>query len=342
MLILKAAGEVLLAACCFQHRGRRMGLLFGILVLLVLGGCASTPQSDQVLACGATADRPLPTRMLLDDVPFYPQEALQCGPASLAMGLSHLPGPAVNPEDILSEVYTPGRKGSLQTDLISAARRHGALAYVIRPDLRVLLREVAAGHPVIILQNLAFNWYPKWHYAVVIGFDLDRGDLILHSGREQRQTMPMRVFERTWARGGRWGLLVLKPGELPANPDEPAYLNAALGLEKAGQWQAAAQAYGAALLRWPASVGAALGLGNSRYAAGDLPGAAAAFEAGLAQHPDSAVLHNNLAQTLLDQGRSREALQHAQKAVALQPDTAAFQDTLAQARKAASRRAGNS
>jgi hypothetical protein len=35
------------------------------------------------------------------------------------------------------------------------------------------LREVAAGNPVLVLQNLSFAWAPVWHYAVVMGYDAD-------------------------------------------------------------------------------------------------------------------------------------------------------------------------
>jgi hypothetical protein len=54
--------------------------------------------------------------------------------------------------------------------MIGAARRHGRLAYLITgPDS--MFEEVAAGHPVIVLQNLGLSWYPVWHYAVVVGYD---------------------------------------------------------------------------------------------------------------------------------------------------------------------------
>ena len=50
------------------------------------------------------------------------------------------------------------------------------------PRLADLLQEVAAGHPVIVLQNLGLEWIPVWHYSVVIGYDLSRGQLVLRSG----------------------------------------------------------------------------------------------------------------------------------------------------------------
>lgn len=113
-------------------------------------------------------------------VPFFPQEAYQCGPAALAMALSSS-GLPVKPEDLVDEVYTPSRKGSLQMAMIGTSRRHGRLAYEIAA-LDAIFAEIAAGHPVIILQNLGLSWYPVWHYAVVIGYDAVEGTFILRSG----------------------------------------------------------------------------------------------------------------------------------------------------------------
>lgn len=297
-----------------------------VAALLLLAACASTPQSDRLLQ-GAAARHGLPPRVELSRVPYFPQDALQCGPATLAMVMDYLPAKRLTPEDLYREVFTPGRKGSLQMDMIGATRRHGLLAYVIRPEMADLFAEVNAGHPVIILQNLSFNWYPVWHYAVVVGYDLGRGDVILRSGPDKRQILSMRLFERTWARGGRWGLLVLPPGQLPARADPRSYLSAVLGLEQARRWDAAARAYRAALARWPDSEGASLGLGNSEYAQGRLAAAAAAFRDGVARHPDSAALNNNLAQTLLDLHQPAAARPYARRAIALDGKNPSYRDT---------------
>ncbi len=125
----------------------------------------------------------LPDRVEIAEVPFYPQAAYQCGPAAMAMVLGWS-GLALKPEDLVSEVYIPSRQGSLQTRLIGAARRHDRLAYELQ-GVDALLGEVAAGHPVIVLQNLGTGWYPVWHYAVVMGFDRTADAIILHTGIDQ-------------------------------------------------------------------------------------------------------------------------------------------------------------
>ena len=153
----------------------------------------------------------LPSRVELETFPFYPQDAYQCGPATLAMALTWS-GQTVSPAELKEQVYSPSRKGSLQLSMLTATRRRGRIAYEIS-DSENLYSEIAAGHPVIILQNLGLSWLPVWHYAVVIGYDVDEQDIILRSGTTRRKVMPYYVFERTWLRSNYWGLLVLKPGQ---------------------------------------------------------------------------------------------------------------------------------
>jgi tetratricopeptide (TPR) repeat protein len=257
----------------------------------------------------------LPIRHELDTVPFYPQEAYQCGPASLAMTLTWS-GIQVDPEAITPEVFTPSLKGSLQSAMISTARRRGRVAYPIS-GAEEMLEEVAAGHPVIILQNLGLSWYPVWHYAVVVGYDLEIGIVLLHSGVTSQKRLSLRVFNNTWARGDYWGLLVLPPSRLPATATEHNYVSAVLGLEKAQQWQAAIEGYNTALARWPDSLSARMGLGNSYYALGDLVSAEAAFREATIRFPTSGMAYNNLAQVLWERDNRKEALEAARKAVGL-------------------------
>ena len=129
--------------------------------------------------------------------------------------------------------------------------------------------------------------------------------------------MSFKTFERTWARSEYWGMIVLKPNQLPAIASAKEYLTAVYGLEKSRQYQAAAEGYETALTQWPQSLIAFMGLGNSLYALGDLPGAEKAFRMAVVNHPQAANAYNNLAQVLFEQGRKREALEAAQKAVAI-------------------------
>lgn len=286
------------------------GLLF--VFALLLGGCAT--QTQELMRQGAATG--LPRRAELADTPFFAQERYQCGPASLAMAL-RASGIAVTPDALVPQVYVPQREGSLQPEMLAAARRNGAVAVTIPRRLDALLAEVAAGHPVVVLQNLSLPVAPLWHYAVVIGYDLDSGDIILRSGTTERQTMPLSTFEHTWGRSDDWGMLALAPGKLPETVDEEGVTSALVAFEKAGNPQQAHKAYEAALQRWPRNISLLLGAGNTLYAAGDRKGAVLAFRRAADLHPDSAPAFNNLASVLAELGRTAEAREAAERAVAL-------------------------
>jgi len=284
------------------------GLLYFALSL-VLSGCGLMSTGPLLQTPGG------PAKAMVANVPFFAQEELQCGPAALAMTLNWS-GIAVQPADLTPEDFTPDLKGSLQSALIGATRRHGRVAYPIAGS-EALLAEVSAGNPVIVLVNLGLSWYPKWHYAVVIGFDQEREEIILHSGLIANEHLIYRVFLNIWQRGEYWGLLVLPPDRLPATADEGLWLEAVAGLERTGQWPGAADGYGAALKRWPKSFVAWMGLGNSRYSLHDLDGSVEAFRRATLLQPENGIPFNNLAQVLNDQGKRQEALAAAQRAVDL-------------------------
>jgi hypothetical protein len=288
----------------------RVWRALALATVIGMAGCA-TPE----VAALRTDDRGLPPRAEVAGVPFYPQEEQYCGPAALAtvLGWSGLPA---SQDALATAVYTPGREGTLGHDLIGAARRHGHLAVPVT-ELPGLLAEVAAGHPVLVLQNLGLDWYPQWHYAVVVGYDLTAGELVLRSGREREHVVSLDTFARTWARAHHWAIVVLPPDTLAASAGEEALVLAAAGLERAGRAGEAALAYEAILDRWSGSLEALVGRGNARYGLGDLAGAEAAYRAALERQPGTAVVWNNLADVLAAQGRRDEALLAAERAVTL-------------------------
>jgi hypothetical protein len=299
--------------------------------LLCLGACATPPQTRMMLGSPPPS---LPRHTELTDVPYFAQDAYQCGPASLAMSLNAV-GYSVTPEALKPELYLPDRHGSLQVEMLAAARRNGAVAYQLAPELNDVLHEIAAGTPVVVLQNLAFSWYPDWHYAVVIGYDINQAQIILHSGPEKRQVLPMRTFEYTWARSGYWAMVALPPGKIPVTAEANAYIAAVSAFERVNGSGQAQKAYVAALNRWPGNLSAQIGAGNAAYQLHDLARAEAAFRQAAHDHPGSVAAFNNLAQTLSDQARYQEALEAAQRAVSLGgPLAETAQQTLADIERA--------
>lgn len=289
---------------------RWRGVLLG-LVLLGLAGCATVRTPDYSLGLPPTRAE----RIELTQVPFHPQEDLQCGPAALATALQSA-GFERTPEQLVEQVYLPQRQGSLQPELLGATRRAGALPYVLRAEPSALLRELATGHPVVVLQDVGWALRPQWHYAVVVGYDLADQTLTLRSGPHQRLVMPIAGFDRTWAKGGRWAFVALAADRLPATAVEADFVKAAADLERVTP-TAAPRAYEAALKAWPHNLFARLALGNAAYRSRDLDAARRHYQRATADHPSSGDAWNNLATVLHEQGRRVEAQEAARRAVAI-------------------------
>ncbi len=286
--------------------------LAGVLVCALLTACA-TPQVTQLRALTGSAQ--VAQQAELKAVPFFAQKEYECGPAALAMVMVAA-GKPVTPDDLVGQVYLPARKGSLQVEMLAATRQQGLLAYPLRPQLQDLLQEVAAGHPVLVFQNVSLPIYPVWHYAVVIAYDLERNTITLHSGETERLEMSLFTFERTWARGNYWAMLALPPGQLPSTADATVFARSAAALE-ASHPEAARTAYATALARWPQQAPLWFGLGNSAYALHDVQAAATAWQQAVAVRADFADAWNNLAQAQLDLGQRAAAREAIARAVAL-------------------------
>jgi tetratricopeptide (TPR) repeat protein len=246
-------------------------------------------------------------------VPFFPQTEYQCGPAALATVLANA-GVKVTPEDLVSQVYIPERKGSLQIEMIAAARRHGMVSYVLMPRFEDMLRELAAGNPVIVLQNIGFG--EGWHYAVAIGYDHEKSQLILRSGTDERKTLYYGVHEFVWMRSGYWAMVAVPPDRIPATAEEERFLSSVAAMERAGNPRVSQAAYATFLKRWPGNSNAAIGLANAHYALKELKEAEAVLRQASQRDPDSVILLNNLAHTIAEQGRPEEALPIIDRAAA--------------------------
>jgi len=268
-------------------------------LFVLLAGCASIPPHVSELEANAES-------LELVDTPFFPQERFQCGPAALATVLSNS-GVAVDLGELVDRVYLPGRQGSLQVEMLAATRTAGRIPYVIDGTLQVLVNELAEGRPVVVLQNLGIAAVPKWHFAVAVGIDTERNEIVLRSGVDERRVTRIPTFLRTWRRGAYWGFVVLKPDELPTSVDRERYLEAVAALEKAGRKVEAALAWSKALKTWPGDTVALFGLGNARLAVGENAVAEGHYRALLQQDPGSVAARNNLAIALARQARFDEA-----------------------------------
>lgn len=265
----------------------------------------------------------------LAQVPFFPQEVHQCGPAALATVLNDA-GVVTDPDALIPQVYIPGREGSLQIEMLAAVRRQGLVPYRLAATPDALLAELGSGRPVLLLQNLRLKSWPRWHYAVLIGYEPSRGRWLLRSGTQRRHSMTNREFMRTWALADHWAVVLARPATPPLTADAAGWIQAAMPFESQGHAEVAERAYRAAVQRWPESVLAWQALANAAYAQGQLQDAEQALRQALALQP-SAATRNNLAQVLLERGCADAARSELDR---ITPVPAALAATVADTRRA--------
>lgn len=235
----------------------------------------------------------------LTQTPFFPQKKFQCGPAAMATVLV-ASGARTTPDALSSSLYIPARRGSLQVEMLATPRAFARLALTLPRNPDSIVAELEAGRPVLVLHNYGLPFWPRWHYAVVVGYDPKDDVFLLRSGEKRRQRMRTRRFMVAWHYGGRWALVVLRPGETPALDDAKAFLEAAAAFERGAAPADALATFDAAVRRWPAESVAHIGRGTAEYRMGHLESAARDYATALRLDATQAGARNNLAQTLLD------------------------------------------
>jgi tetratricopeptide (TPR) repeat protein len=309
-------------------RPSRLSKLVGAcLIAIVVSGCAHTPPIVYPADVGPGVE--------LRTTPFFAQEIHQCGPAALATVLG-ASGLSVTPDELVSQTYLPGRRGSLQVELIAAARRHQRIAYLLDPDTTAVFAELDAGHPVLVLQDLGVGPLHVWHYAVVVGYESGTRRIVLRSGTTERLTMPYADFVRSWRKSNEWAVVVLAADTLPATAQPGRYVESIEPIEQLGDTAVARDAYATALRRWPEDPVALFGLATTQYRLGELTSAAATYERLLRLAPGNPIVLNNLAEVMLGLGCPARALGYADAAQSAAPHaTSALTEAIADTRSKA-------
>jgi len=174
-----------------------MKVLPFLCALILLHGCASGPAA---LPRGAK---------ILSDVPFFPQEDYQCGPAVLATAINYWyarSGSAVRTgvDEIARAIYSPGARGVLPADLEKYPKKKGFVTEQFTGSISRLRESIDRGIPVILLVDYGLSLYRLDHFLIVTGYTGD--GIIVNSGREERQVVPNSDLEKAWKKTGYWAL----------------------------------------------------------------------------------------------------------------------------------------
>lgn len=163
-----------------------------------------------LLSCAGTISVAEPAKAKrIGNVPFYPQEMFQCGPASLSEVFNFW-GKKVSPEAIAEEIYSKSAKGTLTMDMVLFSEKKGFAVRQYRGNLEDIRKNIDSGYPLIVLVDYGFSVYEKNHFMVVLGYGED--GVIVHSGKEREKFIPLKNFLSPWGKTDFWTLLIVPRG----------------------------------------------------------------------------------------------------------------------------------
>jgi tetratricopeptide (TPR) repeat protein len=308
----------MIATPSFAHRGVAAGLTAAVLV----AGCA--PSSETIrreLERGASGQ-------YIRGVPFVRQRRNWCGPAALASVLQYQRVP-LSQEEVAGGVYLEKLRGSLTLDLQLFVQEQGLWCKAGQGGIEEVRAWLDRGVPVIAL--LRENWLvvTSYHYVVLVGYHVERGYFLAHTGSRAERPLAFERFDRQHAAAGRWFLACARPEDVTWPLDADGHNNLALALQRQRTLEAALEHLRQAIRLEPQKALYHFNLGNLHAARGERSRAVVAYREALRLTPNFADAHNNLACVLLQQENAREALQHALRAVAGGGELlASYQDTL--------------
>lgn len=254
------------------------------------------------------------------DVPFIAPRSELCASTSIEMISSYWQSagsyrPLLTVQELDGRTLIPAKGGTLQIELVAAARANGLIVYPLEPNFEALFSELFAHHPVIVLVNRSYSWYPLWHYAPVTGYNDHTRTVSLHFSDQPNEAIPIATFAALWQRSNNWGVILLPPQELPVSVSPKTFLRAVYEFEKRGKGEDAIKAYRSAHVRWPENTDILFALGNAYYNAANIPEAEKSYRKLLTLKPTDPLALNNLSMLLCRTGRSEEAIKMLDKSV---------------------------
>lgn len=165
-----------------------------IIIVILLGGCAG-------LETQGTKER----GDVMLSVPFFSQDAYQCGPASLAEVFNFW-GYKVTPQKIAGDIFNARLNGTLSMDMLLYPRQAGFSTSVYKGGMEDIRDEIRKGYPLIVLVDFGFYVIEKNHFMVIVGYNND--GIFAHSGKEKEKFFTYSELQRIWKKTGYWTLLI--------------------------------------------------------------------------------------------------------------------------------------
>ncbi len=168
--------------------------IFTVIVVIILSGCAGIENQGKERRGG-----------VILSVPFFSQDAYQCGPVSLAEVFNFW-GDKVTPGEIAGDIFKSRLKGTLSMDMLLYPRRAGFSTSAYKGGMDDLRDKIRNGYPLIVLVDFGFYVIEKNHFMVIVGYNSN--GVFAHSGKEKEKFFTYSELQRIWKKTDYWTLLI--------------------------------------------------------------------------------------------------------------------------------------
>ncbi len=163
-----------------------------------------------LLIAQAFAGEKLPRSAKIENISRIKQITNYCGPACVASVLNHL-GREDTQETVGKVIYDAGSGATSGADMLLYARDKGFSAYSWNSNTRDLKAKLAAGFPVIVLQQNSII-DTSGHYRVVTGYDDATSTFrVMDPYYDEITSLTYSRFDQLWRTKGCWSLVVVPP-----------------------------------------------------------------------------------------------------------------------------------
>jgi len=152
-------------------------------------------------------DADMPKAFTIQGVHRIKQLTNYCGPATLAMVLRYY-GLDVTQEEIGKVIYDRSSGATNGADMLLYSRERGFAAYSWNSSVNDVKKKLAAGFPVIVLQQNSLEDI-SGHYRVLTGYDDSTSAFSVLDPYYEITSMSYTECEKLWRRMGYWALLIV-------------------------------------------------------------------------------------------------------------------------------------
>jgi len=159
---------------------------------------------------GAVARAEAPKSFKIDDVPRIKQLTNYCGPAVVSAVFKHF-GREISQETVGKAVYDPSSRATSGSDMLLFGQENGFAAYSWNSGIEDVKSKLAAGLPVIVLQQNSLT-DTSGHYRVLTGYDDASSKFYaMDPYYDEITELSYPKCEQLWHPTGHWALIYVPP-----------------------------------------------------------------------------------------------------------------------------------